>query len=127
MAHELGRLAARRPATAAAARSALSPATAGAAVAGLWGGVVGVINLRRYRRKEISGQEAIASTARESVGAGLASSLGLVAGNVARAALLATSLAGPVSFAVGTVVTAATKLLWDRAARARGQTRDGAR
>jgi hypothetical protein len=96
-------------------------------VAGLWGGVVGVINLRRYRRKEISGQEAIASTARESVGAGLASSLGLVAGNVARAALLATSLAGPVSFAVGTVVTAATKLLWDRAARARGQTRDGAR
>jgi microcompartment protein CcmK/EutM len=80
-----------------------------------------VINIRRYRRKEISGQEALASTARESVGAGLASSLGLVAGNLARAALLATSAAGPVSFAVATVVTAGTKLIWDRAVAGRAR------
>jgi hypothetical protein len=84
-------------------------------VAGLWGGIVGAINFTRYSRNEISGREALVSTASESVGAGLASSLGIVAGNVARAALLATAAATPLTFAVGVVVTAATKIAWDHA------------
>jgi hypothetical protein len=106
----LARSTGRRPAA-----TALSPATAGMTVAGLWGGFAAAINYLRYRRNEISGREAVASTASESVGAGIASSLGLIASNVARAALLATSVASPASFAVGFLVTTSSKIIWDRA------------
>ncbi len=89
---------------------------AGAVVAGVWGGISAVNNTRAYLQARISKRRAIAATASESVGVGLSASLGLLAGNVARLALVNASASYLLPFTVGTVVSAGFKTLWDRKA-----------
>jgi hypothetical protein len=94
----------------------VSPFKVGAVVAGVWGGIAAITNIYRYRKDRVSKQRAVAATASETVGVGLAASLGLVAGNAARMAVVSASTASLLSIAVGTIVTGGIKQLWDRAA-----------
>jgi hypothetical protein len=94
----------------------ISPFKAGAVMAGVWGSIAAITNTYRYKKEQISKRRAVAATASESVGVGLAASLGLMAGNATRMAFASASAASLLAIAVGSLVTAGTKRLWDRGA-----------
>jgi hypothetical protein len=91
----------------------INPLKAGSAVAVVWGGVVGLINARRYRKGELTKRDAVVDTAGESVGMGLASGLGLVASNAVRTASLAVTASPLVPFVTGVLVTLGAKSVWN--------------
>jgi hypothetical protein len=97
--------------------SPLTPLKGGAIAAATWGTVAGVINLRRYQKGRLSGRDAALDTATQSAGVGVSAASGLVAGNAARAALVAatTTATAPVvlPFATAVVASAGVKYVWD--------------
>lgn len=92
---------------------ALSPLTASAAVAAVWGSIAALVNARKYSQGKMTKRDAILDTASESVGMGLASGLGLLASNAARTALVATSGLAVIPFTVGLVVSVGAKVAWN--------------
>ena len=88
-----------------------------AGVALVWGAVAGVINYRRYKQGYISKKDAIAVTASESVGMGVAAGIGLIADAAIMAVFATTALPAAVPFVVGVTVTTTSKILWDCATR----------
>ncbi len=88
-----------------------------AGIALVWGVVAGVINYRRYKQGYISKKDAIAVTASESVGMGVAAGIGLMADAAIMAAFATVALPAAVPFVVGVTVTTTSKILWDCATR----------
>jgi len=91
----------------------INPLKASAAVGVAWAGIVALVNARKYKKGKIAKRDAILDTAGESVGLGLASGLGLLASNAARASLFVASTSSLIPFTVGVVVTASAKVVWD--------------
>ena len=98
---------------------AVNPATAGVVVGTVWGGVAALLNVRKYKLGRMSKRDAIIDTAGETAGMGLASVLGLLASNAARASTLLAASTTLVPFTVGVVVTAGSKVAWDCSVRRR--------
>ena len=92
---------------------AINPVKAGAAVAVAWGGVAALLNARKYKQGRMTKRDAVLDTGGEAVGLGLASSLGLLVSNVARASALVASTSSLIPFTVGVAVTAGAKVIWD--------------
>lgn len=107
--------------------SAIGPLAGGAAIGALWGSVHGYLNLKRYRKREISGGEALRNTASETVGFGVATATGIAVANVVRATTLMGSSVALVPFVVATAATSGAKVLWDRLAQEMPQSRPGGR
>jgi len=96
---------------------AVNPVRASVAVGAAWGGVVALVNARKYKQGRISKRNAILDTAGESAGMGLAAGLGLLASNAARASLFIASTSSLIPFTVGVVVTAGSKVIWNCSTR----------
>ena len=92
---------------------AINPLKAGAAVAVGWGTIAAAVNAKKYRQGRISKRQAVLDSAGEGVGLGLASGLGLLASNAARASVLLGSTSSLIPFMAGVVVTAGAKVIWD--------------
>lgn len=92
---------------------AINPLKASVAVAAVWGGLAALINARKHRQGRMTKRDALLDTAGETAGIGLASGLGLLASNAARAAVAATSASSFVPYMIGVVVTAGVKTVWD--------------
>jgi hypothetical protein len=91
----------------------INPLKAGIAVGAVWGGIAALLNARKYKRGRISKRDAVLDTAGEAAGLGLASGIGLLASNVARASTLIISASSIIPFTVGVAITAGSKALWD--------------
>ena len=91
----------------------ISPAKAVATVMLAWGAIAGIINYRRYKKGKLQKGEAIAVTANESIGMGLAAGAGLMADGLLNTYLLTAATASVVPLAVGVAATGATKIAWD--------------
>ncbi len=117
VAYAVGRGAGRLVPVASASSSRIGPLAGGAAIGGLWGTVHGLINLKKYKKSEISKQQAVRDTASESVGFGVATATGIAVANVLRATALLGSSVAIVPFVIATAATGGTKMLWDRMAR----------
>jgi hypothetical protein len=98
---------------------AVNPATAGVVVGAVWGGVAALLNVRKYKLGRINKRDAVIDTAGETTGMGLASAIGLLASNAARASTLLAATSSLVPFTVGVVVTAGSKVIWDCTVRRR--------
>jgi len=98
---------------------AVNPATAGVVVGTVWGGVAALLNVRKYKLGRMSKRDAAIDTAGETAGMGLASALGLIASNAARAPTLLATTSALVPFTVGVLVTAGSKVAWDCSVRRR--------
>jgi len=98
---------------------AVNPATAGVVVGTVWGSVAALLNVRKYKLGRISKRDAVIDTAGETAGMGLASVLGLLASNAARASTLLAATSALVPFTVGVLVTAGSKVAWDCTVRRR--------
>lgn len=98
---------------------AVNPATAGVVVGTVWGGVAALLNIRKYKLGRMSKRDAVIDTAGETAGMGLASVLGLLAGNAARASILLAATSALVPFTVSVLVTAGSKVAWDCSVRRR--------
>jgi hypothetical protein len=96
---------------------AVNPVRASVAVGAAWGGVAALVNARKYKQGRISKRNAILDTAGESAGMGLAAGLGLLASNAARASLFIASTSSLITFTVGVVVTAGSKVIWNCSTR----------
>jgi len=92
---------------------AISPLKAGALVAGAWGAIAAIINLKKYKKGVLTGKDAVLDTAGESAGMGLAAGIGLLASNAIRASAITLASSTVVPFTIGVVVTGTTKVLWD--------------
>jgi len=92
---------------------AINPVKAGATVAVVWGGIAALLNARKYKQGRITKRNAVLDTAGEGVGLGLASGLGLLVSNAARASVLIVSTSSLIPFTVGVAVTAGAKAIWD--------------
>jgi len=103
-----------------ASAASVRPVAGGAAIGALWGTINGLVNLRRYKRGQISKQQAVRDTASESIGLGVATAIGLTAATVVRTTLLIGSFAALAPFVVASAVTGGAKVLWDRAVRKSG-------
>lgn len=97
----------------------VNPATAGLVVGAVWGGVAALLNVRKYKLGRMSKRDAVIDTAGETTGMGLASALGLLASNAARASTLLAATSALVPFTVGVLVTAGSKVAWDCSVRRR--------
>ena len=117
VAYAIGRGASRLAPAASASSSSIGPLAGGAAIGALWGTVHGLINLKKYKKREISKQQAVRNTANESVGFGVATATGIAVANVLRATALMGSSVALVPFVVATAATGGAKMLWDRLAR----------
>ena len=117
VAYVIGRGAGRLGPAVTASSGNIAPLAGGAAIGALWGTVHGLINLMKYRRREISKQQAVRNTANESVGFGVATATGIAAANVLRATALVGSSVALVPFVVATAATGGAKMLWDRFTR----------
>ncbi len=91
----------------------INPLKAGVAVGVAWGCVAALLNARKYEQGRMTKRDAVLDTGGEAVGLGLASGLGLLVSNVARASALVASTTSLIPFAVGVVVTAGAKVIWD--------------
>ena len=91
----------------------INPLKAGVAVAAVWGGVAALLNARKYKQGRVTKRDAVLDTGGEAVGLGLASGLGLLASNAARASTLIISTSSIIPFTVGVAVTAGSKAIWD--------------
>jgi hypothetical protein len=98
---------------------AISPLKASAAVSAAWGGIAALINAAKYGQGRISKRDALLDTAGESAGMGVAAGLGLLASNAVRASVLIASTSSLIPFALGVVVTAGAKVIWDRTIKRR--------
>jgi len=98
---------------------AINPLKASAAVGAAWGGIAALINAGKYKQGKITKRDAVLDTAGESAGMGLAAGLGLLASNAARASVLIASTSSLIPFALGVVVTAGAKVIWDSAIKRR--------
>jgi len=92
---------------------AINPVKAGLAVAVVWGGIAALLNTRKYKKGRITKRDAVLDTGGEAVGLGLASGLGLLASNAARASVLVASTSLLIPFIAGVSVTAGAKVIWD--------------
>ena len=92
---------------------AMSPLKASAAAGAAWAGITALINAGKYKQGKITKRDAILETAGESAGMGLAAGLGLLASNAVRASVLIASTSSLIPFALGVVVTAGAKVIWD--------------
>ena len=97
----------------------ISPLKASAAVGVAWGGIAALINTGKYKKGRITKRDAVLDTAGESAGMGLAAGLGLLASNAVRASVLIASTSSLIPFALGVVVTAGAKVIWDRTIKRR--------
>ena len=91
----------------------VKPVKAGAVVGLGWGGIAGLINARKYMQGRMTKQDAVLDTGGEAVGLGLASGIGLLASNAARASVLVASTSSLIPFTIGVAVTAGAKVIWD--------------
>gem|GEM_PF-2781902 len=98
---------------------AINPLKASAAVGAAWGGIAALINVGKYKQGKITKRDAVLDTAGESAGMGLAAGLGLVASNAVRASVLIASTSSLIPFALGVVVTAGAKVIWDSTVKRR--------
>jgi hypothetical protein len=96
---------------------AINPVKAGAAVAVVWGGLVALINAKRYKKGAITKRDAVVDTGGEAVGLGVAAGLGLLASNAVRASSLVVSTTSLIPFAVGVAVTSGAKVVWNCSTR----------
>ena len=96
---------------------AINPVKAAAAVAVVWGGVVALLNARKYKQGRITKRDAVLDTGGEAVGMGLAASLGLLASDAVRASALVASTSSLIPFTVGVAVTAGAKVVWNCSTR----------
>lgn len=96
---------------------AVNPVRASVAVGAAWGGVVALVNAKKYKRGRITKRDAVLDTAGEAAGMGLAAGLGLLASNAARASLFIASTSSLIPFTVGVVVTAGSKVIWNCSTR----------
>ena len=78
-----------------------------------WGIIAGIVNYRRYKKGRLQKKEAIAVTANESIGMGLAAGTGLMADGLLKTYLLTAATTSVVPLAVGVAVTGTTKIAWD--------------
>ena len=117
VAYAIGRGAGRLSPAVSTSSSSIAPLAGGAAIGALWGTVHGLINLNKYKKREISKQQAVRNTANESVGFGVATATGIAVANVLRATALVGSSVALVPFVVATAATGGTKMLWDRLTR----------
>ncbi|HIJ70603.1 MAG TPA: hypothetical protein HPP87_04470 [Planctomycetes bacterium] len=92
---------------------AVDPVKAGAVVALGWGGIAALINAKKYRQGRMTKRDAVLDTGGEAVGLGVASGLGLLASNAARLSTMFATTSALVPFAIGVVVTASSKVVWD--------------
>ena len=95
----------------------VAPLVGGMAIAALSGVYYGLANVAKWRRGEMTGEEAARDTACESIGTGVATGVGLAAANFAAGAALAASTVAVVPFLAGAAATTAAKSAWDRALR----------
>jgi len=91
----------------------MSPLKASAAAGAAWAGITALINAGKHKQGKITKRDAILETAGESAGMGLAAGLGLLASNAVRASVLIASTSSLIPFALGVVVTAGAKVIWD--------------
>ena len=91
----------------------INPFKATGAVMLLWGTAAGFINFRKFRQGKITKNQAIADTAGESVGMGLAAGLGLLADGIVKTYIIAAAAPTVIPFAVGVAVTTSAKITWD--------------
>jgi hypothetical protein len=91
----------------------INPLKATAAVAVVWGGIVALLNTKKYKQGKITKHDAVLDTAGESAGMGLAAGIGLLASNAVRTSLLAVSASSVIPFTVGVAVTAGAKVIWN--------------
>jgi hypothetical protein len=96
---------------------AINPVKAGAAVAVVWGGLVALLNAKRYKQGKITKRDAIVDTGGEAVGLGVAAGLGLLASNAVRASALVVSTTSLIPFTVGVAVTSGAKVMWNCSTR----------
>ena len=110
-AYAVGRVASRiSPALGGASR--VGAVAGGAAVAALWVGIFGCVNLKKYKKGKITRKAAVRNTATESAGIGLATTVGIAAANAVRlSAFLAQSAF--LAFLVGAAATGGAKVVWD--------------
>ncbi|MFC1677970.1 hypothetical protein ACFL3G_13040 [Planctomycetota bacterium] len=97
----------------------VNPVTAGAVVGLVWGGAAALLNARKYRKGWMTKRDAVIDTAGETAGMGLASAIGLIASNAARASTVFATASALVPFTVGVLVTAGSKVAWDCSVRKR--------
>ena len=95
----------------------INPVKAGAAVAVVWGGLVALINAKRYKKGIITKRDAVVDTGGEVVGLGVAAGLGLLASNAVRASSLVVSTTSLIPFTVGVAVTSGAKVVWNCSTR----------
>jgi len=91
----------------------INPLKASIAVGAGWGGVVALLNAKKYKQGKIGKRDAVINTAGESVGMGLASGVGLLASNAARASLLIASTSALIPYTVGVIATLGAKVIWN--------------
>ena len=91
----------------------INPLKAATAVMVGWGSIAGLANYRRYKQGRLTKREAIAVTANESVGMGLAAAVGLFADGLVRTYVLATATPSLIPFAIGVAMTGTAKITWD--------------
>ncbi len=91
----------------------INPLKATGAVMVLWGTVTGLVNLKRYKKGQITKKQAITATASESVGMGLAAGLGLLADGILKTYIITAASPAVLPFAVGVAVTTGVKITWD--------------
>ena len=96
---------------------AVNPVAAGAAVGLVWGSIAALLNARKYKQGRMTKRDAVLDTGGEAVGLGLASSLGLLTSNAARASALVVSTSSLIPFTIGVAVTAGVKVMWDCATK----------
>ena len=92
---------------------AVNPVAAGAVVGLGWGSIAALLNARKYKQGRMTKQDAVLDTGGEAVGLGLASGLGLLISNAARASALVVSTSSLIPFTIGVAVTAGVKVMWD--------------
>ena len=91
----------------------ISPFKAIGAVMVIWGSIVALVNLRKYKTGNLTKKQAITVTASESMGMGISAGLGLLADGLLKAYVLVTTAPSVLPFAVGVAVTTGSKITWD--------------
>jgi hypothetical protein len=110
-AYTVGRVASRVSPTLGGA-SRVGAVAGGAAVTALWAGIFGCVNLKEYKKGKITRKAAVRNTATESVGFGLATTVGIAVANAVRLSAFLASSAFLV-FLIGAAATGGAKVAWD--------------
>jgi hypothetical protein len=77
----------------------------------------GYTNLKKFMAGKVTAKAAVRKTARDSIGIGLATGIGIAAANIARASVLVAFSMAVVPFLVGLAATGGAKAAWDRGMR----------